>query len=98
MVFNRPELEKDNPVAPQPYVGPRRRQAKVRAESAGKSTKAEQITERLRMLAKAASRYVNTLPKTKKTDEGLIVLREAIVQAERALSVKGRSVSSRADI
>ena len=50
------------------------------------------------MLAQAASRFVNTLPKAKKADEGLNVLREAIVQAERALSVKGRSVSSRADI
>lgn len=98
MAFNRPELEKDNPVAPQPYVGPRRRHAKARAASAGKSERTEQITERLRMLAKAASRFVDTLPKTKKTDEGLIVLREAIVQAERALSLKGRAVSSRADI
>jgi len=98
MAFNRPELEKDNPVAPQPYIGPRRRQAKVRAALAGKSAKADKMTERLRMLAKAASRFVNTLPKTKKADEGLTVLREAIVQAERALSVKGRSVSSRADI
>ncbi|MDH5667336.1 MAG: hypothetical protein OEY86_04915 [Nitrospira sp.] len=98
MAFNRPELEKDNPVAPQPYVGPRRRHAKNRASSAEESARTEQITERLRMLAKAASRFVNTLPKTKKADEGLTVLREAIVQAERALSVKGRSVGSRADI
>ena len=50
------------------------------------------------MLAKAASRYVNTLPKTKKADQGLTVLREAIVQAEQVLSGKGPSVISRADI
>ena len=98
MAFRRPELEKDNPIAPQPYVGPRRRLSKARATVAEKPLQDEQITERLRMLAKAASRYVNTLPKTNKADEGLTVLREAIVQAERALSAQGRSVSSRADI
>jgi hypothetical protein len=27
MVFKRPELEKDNPIAPEPYMGPRRRLA-----------------------------------------------------------------------
>lgn len=98
MVFRRPELEKDNPTAPQPYVGPRRRQAKARATSAKKSSREEQIKERLQILAKVASRFVNTLPKTKKTDEDLNMLRDAIIQAERALSVKGRSVNSRADI
>ena len=98
MAFRRPELEKDNPIAPQPYVGPRRRLSKARATSEENPLQDEQITERLRMLAKAASRYVNTLPKTKKADQGLMVLREAIVQAEQVLSVKGRSVISRADI
>ena len=29
-VFRRPELEKDNPIAPQMYVGPRRRRALLR--------------------------------------------------------------------
>ena len=98
MAFNRPELEKDNPVAPQPYVGPRRRQSKARAKAAEEPLRAEQIKARLQALAKAAARFVNTLPKTKKTDQGLTVLREAIVQAERALSVKGRSVSSCVEI
>ena len=32
-VFRRPELIKDNPVAPQMYVGPRRRLALARAAS-----------------------------------------------------------------
>ena len=27
MIFRRPELEKDNPIAPEPYIGPRRRLA-----------------------------------------------------------------------
>lgn len=31
--FYRPELEKDNPIAPQAYVGPRRRLALARAAS-----------------------------------------------------------------
>jgi len=98
MAFRRPELEKDNPIAPQPYVGPRRRLSKTRATAEENPLQDEQITERLRMLAKAASRYVNTLPKTKKADQGLTVLREAIVQAEQVLSGKGPSVISRADI
>ena len=32
-ILYRPELEKDNPAAPQPYVGPRRRIALARAAS-----------------------------------------------------------------
>ena len=32
-VFRRPELEKDNPIAPQMYVGPRRRRALLRETS-----------------------------------------------------------------
>lgn len=91
MAFRRPELEKDNPIAPQPYVGPRRRQSKARTTPEEEPVRSEQIRERLQILAKAASRFVNTLPKTKKTDEGLNVLRDAIVQAERVLSVEGRS-------
>ena len=98
MAFRRPELEKDNPTAPQPYVGPRRRRSKARATSAEEPVGAEQIKERLQILAKAASRFVKSLPKTRKTDEGLNVLQDAIIQAERALSVKGRSLTSRTDL
>ncbi len=32
--FRRPELEKDNPTAPQAYIGPRRRLALARAAEA----------------------------------------------------------------
>jgi hypothetical protein len=98
MVFRRPELEKDNPTAPQPYVGPRRRQSQARGASAKDSTRAEQIRERLQILAKAAASFVNSRPKTKKKDEGLNVLRDAIIQAERVLSVKRRSLTSRTDL
>ena len=90
MPFRRPELEKDNPIAPQPYVGPRRRQSKARAKAVAEPIAAEQIKERLHILAKAASRYVSTLPDSKKADEKLTLLREAIVQAELALSVEVR--------
>ncbi len=98
MAFRRPELEKDNPTAPQPYVGPRRRQSKACAMAVEKPIRDEQIKERLQILAKAASRFVKSLPKTRKTDEGLNVLQDAIIQAERALSVKGRSLTSRTDL
>ena len=98
MAFRRPELEKDNPIAPHPYVGPRRRLSKARVTAAENPVRDEQIKERLQILAKAAARFVNTLPKNKKPDEGLTVLREAIVQAEQVLSIKGRSVMSRADM
>lgn len=91
MPFQRPELEKDNPIAPQPYVGPRRRQSKARTKAVAEPVRSEQIRERLQILAKAASRYLSTLPKTKKADEGLNVLREAIAQAKQVLSVEGRS-------
>ena len=44
-VFRRPELEKDNPVAPQMYVGPRRRLALARAASKAQAPAPEELTE-----------------------------------------------------
>ncbi|MGZ8366561.1 MAG: hypothetical protein ACXW38_02825 [Nitrospira sp.] len=91
MIFRRPELEKDNPIAPQPYIGPRRRLAMARAAASGELSDAGDMKETLQTLTKAASRFVNSLPKARKADTGLKVLRDAIAQAERVLAAEGHS-------
>lgn len=85
MIFRRPELEKDNPIAPEPYVGPRRRLAMARAVAAGKSGEADDVMETLQVLTEAASRVVKRLSSRRKTDGDLEILREAVAQAERML-------------
>lgn len=94
MIFRRPELEKDNPVAPEPYVGPRRRLAMARAASLGNPAEADDVNDTLWNLVEAASRYIDSLPKTRKTEKGLKELRNAIAQAERVIAIGGRSESS----
>lgn len=86
MIFRRPELEKDNPIAPEPYVGPRRRLAMARAVAAGKSAEPGDVMETLQVLAKAAAQVVKRLSHQGKADKDLQTLREAIAQAERTLS------------
>lgn len=86
MIFRRPELEKDNPVAPQPYVGPRRRLAMARA--AAESTETDDLRKTLRALTGAAARIVDRLPSVRKSDKDLRALRAAIAHAERVLSVE----------
>ncbi|CUS31604.1 hypothetical protein COMA1_10182 [Candidatus Nitrospira nitrosa] len=86
MIFRRPELEKDNPIAPEPYVGPRRRLAMARAVAAGKSAEPGDVRETLQVLAKAAAQVVKRLSHQGKADKDLQTLREAIAQAERTLS------------
>jgi hypothetical protein len=87
MIFRRPELEKDNPIAPEPYVGPRRRLAMARAAAAGKSAEPGEMMETLQVLTEAAARVVKRLSNRQKADGDLAALREAIAQAERLLSV-----------
>jgi hypothetical protein len=91
MIFRRPELEKDNPIAPQPYIGPRRRLAMARAAASGELSDAGDMEETLQTMTKAASRFVNSLPKARKADTELKALRDAIAQAERVLAAEGRS-------
>ncbi len=88
MIFRRPELEKDNPIAPQPYVGPRRRLALARAGASEESRERDDVKETLQALTKTASRFVNSLPKVRKADRRLKALRDAIAQAEQVLSPK----------
>ncbi len=94
MIFRRPELEKDNPIAPEPYVGPRRRLAMARAAASGRLTEGEDVTETLQVLTEAASRVVNGLPKIPKTNKDLKSLRTAIAQAKRVLAAEGRSMTT----
>ena len=86
MVFRRPELEKDNPIASQPYMGPRRRRARAHAMSAEESVEMGEMKEAFQALTDAASRFVKGLPKTRTSASSLAKLRDAIGQAERLLS------------
>jgi len=96
-IFRRPELEKDNPVAPQPYIGPRRRLAMARAAASGRTTEPADVRDMLKTLVEAATYFVKSRPKTKKTDKELNALQKAITQAERALNTQEPSSTSRAD-
>ena len=89
MIFRRPELEKDNPMAPQPYVGPRRRLALARAAALKEFTEENDLKMALQDLTRAASHYVDRMSKAKKTEKSLKVLRDAIAQAERVMATEG---------
>ena len=86
-VFRRPELEKDNPVAPQMYVGPRRRLALARAASKSQVPPvSEDLTEMLQSLTAAAERFVAGVPASKQRHKDRTALLKAIAQAQRLLS------------
>ena len=87
MIFRRPELEKDNPIAPQPYIGPSRRLAMARAAAAGESIETGEVRETLQRLAEAAARVVNRLATEQKAQKDIKSLRAAIALAERVLAV-----------
>jgi hypothetical protein len=83
-VFRRPELEKDNPVAPQMYVGPRRRLALARA-SLPRVSAQDAVVKVLQVLTVAAERFVATVPASKKPHKERTALLKAIGQAQRYL-------------
>jgi hypothetical protein len=85
-VFRRPELEKDNPIAPQMYVGPRRRRELARETSSSLVTDQESITSVLQTLASAAERFVATVPPAKKPTRERKALLNAIAQAQQHLA------------
>lgn len=82
-VFRRPELEKDNPIAPQMYVGPRRRRALLREASLSPASRHGDMAETLQALTAAAERFVASVPPSKKLQEKRAALLEAIVQAQQ---------------
>lgn len=85
-IFSRPELIKDNPVAPQMYVGPRRRLALARAAAKSPVLTQGDMREILQTLTVAAKEFVATVPASKKRQEERDALLEAITQAQRLLS------------
>ena len=89
MIFRRPELEKDNPIAPEPYIGPRRRLALARAAGLKEFTGENDLKKALQDLTLAASNYVDRVSKTRKTEKSLKILRDAIAQAERVMATEG---------
>lgn len=90
-VFRRPELEKDNPVAPQMYVGPRRRRALLREASSSPASEQGGLAEILRTLTAAAERFAAAAPRSKKLQGKRNSLLEAITQAQQVLSGEPRS-------
>ena len=94
MIFRRPELEKDNPIAPEPYVGPRRRLAMARAAASDGLSEIEAMKETLQTLVDAASWILRGLPKVKEPDKRVKALRNAIAKANRVLVAQNRSKSS----
>ncbi|MDP3090926.1 MAG: hypothetical protein Q8N04_09625 [Nitrospira sp.] len=89
-VFRRPELEKDNPVAPQMYVGPRRRLALARAASKAQVSAQGDMVETLQTLTAAAEGFVATVPASKARHKERAALLKAITQAQRRLSGEPR--------
>ncbi len=84
----RPELEKDNPVAPQPYVGPRRRQARAHKSGSTRAAAQSETNKILQTLMEAAERFVNGAPKSKKMEAERNALLDAVAQAQWLLSVE----------
>ena len=86
-IFKRPELEKDNPVAPQIYVGPRRKRALARmARSMPGHTSAMETA--LQTLVEAAEAFASSLPPTQESDRERHALLEAISQAQAFLPIE----------
>jgi len=85
-VFRRPELEKDNPVAPQMYVGPRRRLALARAASKAQASAQGDMAGALHNLTAAAERFVAIVPASKQRHKERTALLKAITQARLHLS------------
>lgn len=92
-VFRRPELEKDNPVAPQMYVGPRRRLALTRVASTLRVAPQESVTEVIQRLTSAAERFVAAVPPAKQSTQERKALLKAITLAHKSLAEASRDES-----
>ena len=82
----RPELEKDNPTAPQLYIGPRRRSALSRRASASQTPAPNGMAAAMHTLMTAAEEFVNGVPYVQELDKERNALLEAIAQAQTLLS------------
>ena len=84
-VFRRPELEKDNPIAPQMYVGPRRRHALMRAASTLRVAPQESVAVVIQRLTAAAERFVASVPPARQSIQERKALLKAITLARKSL-------------
>ncbi len=85
-ISRRPELEKDNPVAPQIYIGPRRKRAMM--ASSRPMMASDKRTTALQGLVDAAEQFVHSMPPLQETDRERTALLEAISQAQGCLSIE----------
>jgi hypothetical protein len=90
MIFRRPELEKDNPIAPEPYVGPRRRLAMARAAAVENSIEMGDMKKTLQVLVVAASGFLRDLPRVGRPGKSFKALQDAIANAEQVLAAENR--------
>jgi hypothetical protein len=84
-VFRRPELEKDNPIAPQMYVGPRRRRALATAALAPYITLQESAADVIQRLTEAAERFLASVPPGRQSTQERKALLKAITLAQKSL-------------
>lgn len=84
-VFRRPELEKDNPIAPQLYVGPRRRRKLSRDAELAPSSAGGRLADALQALSQAAERFSESVPASKSNQKERAALLKAIGEANRLL-------------
>ncbi|MBH0194745.1 MAG: hypothetical protein HP494_03900 [Nitrospira sp.] len=89
-VFRRPELEKDNPIAPQMYVGPRRRQALTRAASLLRVVPQESVAVAMQRLTVAAEQFVAAVPPAKQSTQERKALLKAIALAHKSFADASR--------
>jgi hypothetical protein len=89
-VFRRPELEKDNPIAPQMYVGPRRRHALTRAALTLRVAPQESVVVVLQRLTEAAERFVAAVPPAKQLTQERKAVLKAITLAHKSLAEVSR--------
>ncbi|ALA58630.1 hypothetical protein [Nitrospira moscoviensis] len=86
---NRPELIKDNPVAPQMYV--RRRTTGRGGGERSTSVAAEraELQQALQTLAGAAETFLQATPQWKRAERERQMLLDALTQAQLVLSAEG---------
>ncbi|MBL8070880.1 MAG: hypothetical protein JNM35_07270 [Nitrospira sp.] len=88
----RPELEKDNPTAPQLYIGPRRRSALSRRAAASQTSAPNGMAAAMHTLISAAEEFVNGVPYVQELDKERNALLDAITQAQTLLSAEHAQV------
>lgn len=91
--MRRPELEKDNPTAPQLYIGPRRRSALSRRAAASQTSAPNGMAAAMHTLISAAEEFVNGVPYVQELDKERNALLDAITQAQTLLSAEHTAVT-----